>query len=387
MPRFAFQNAASTIPDDSCLKPTKEVQPQRAVLIADDEPSVRRALTRAMERAGYEVLIATDVPGAISVARLHRPRFAVVDLHMPRGSGLDVVRSLKQSPDEVHIMVLSGDPAMQSRVECFDAGAHDYVAKPVYMPELVSRIRAAEKEQDDRRALALEKRRAEQLYIYAKEMASFLAHDLNNGFCVALANLSYLSLHKDVDEECNKAMASTLWVLHRMSALTANFLDIERLEEGELKPRRMMVPLHKLVSDVLVLDHTRQADEVSVRVDCDADLQVYVDGPLLERVLHNIVGNAMRYVNAKGEIAVTVRSYATDLGHEALTIQVSNCGKGIPEATCKKLFDRLDHPRDSKSRRGLGLYFCRLVCEAHGGTIGVTSTKGITTFTLELSCA
>jgi two-component system sensor histidine kinase/response regulator len=353
------------------------------VLIADDDPSVRRMLSRAIERAGYQTLIAADVSEAIEIANEQHPRFALVDLHMPKGSGLDVIRSLRQTLKELHITLLSGDPALQARVDAFDAGADDYLAKPVYVAELIRRLQAAERAQDNRRALAHEKSRAEQLYVYAKEMASFLAHDLNNGFCVALSNVEYLRLD-EVDEQCKDALNATLCVLHRMSVLTDNFLDIERLEEGALIPRRVIVPLHKLASGVLALNHTRRSDDVTTQVDCDPDLQVFVDGPLVERVLHNIVGNAMRYVHTGGEICVAARRNGPN--GELLSLSVSNSGAALRESACLTMFEKFDRSRDGMSRHGLGLYFCRLVCEAHGGSIGVTSENGVTTIALEIPC-
>jgi two-component system sensor histidine kinase/response regulator len=391
MPTLAFKNAASTLANTGGHHDERDTTnfangTQCQVLIADDDPGVRRALTRGMERAGYQALVAADVPEAIALASDNSPSLAVVDLHMPSGSGLDLVRSLKGKAEKLHVTVLSGDPAMQARVDCFDAGADDYVAKPVYMPELISRLRAAEREQQARRALAQEKLRAKQLYVYAKEMASFLAHDLNNGFCIALGNVEFLRFHQDVDEECKKALKATRWVLNRMSALTDNFLDIERLEEGALTPRRALTPLHELMSEVLKLNHTREADDVTATVDCDLDLEVYVDGPLVERTLHNIVGNAMRYVHPGGEIRCAAHTYAADDGTERLIISVANTGPVISKAGCQSIFEKIGPPQDAKSRHGLGLYFCRLACEAHGGTIGVTSAKGRTTFTLDLSC-
>jgi signal transduction histidine kinase len=88
----------------------------------------------------------------------------------------------------------------------------------------------------------------------------------------------------------------------------------------------------------------------------------------MERVVHNLIGNAIRYVSDGG--VVRARASLADDG-ETLTIAIGNNGRPIDPAVQPTIFEKYITSGDRKKRRGMGLYFCRLACEAHGGSIGI----------------
>jgi two-component system KDP operon response regulator KdpE len=112
------------------------------VLVVEDEPDIRRILRVMLEAERYRVVEAETAARADSESRTHKPDLLIVDLGLPDGSGLDVIRRVRTwSP--VPVVVLSARTMEEQKVAALDAGADDYVTKPFGAPELLARIRAA----------------------------------------------------------------------------------------------------------------------------------------------------------------------------------------------------------------------------------------------------
>jgi two-component system KDP operon response regulator KdpE len=112
------------------------------VLVVDDEPQILRALRTSLRAAGYEVTSAGTAADALAAAALQPPEAVILDLILPDGNGTEVCRELRKwtaSP----VIVLSAVGEERDKVEALDAGADDYVTKPVGIDELLARLRAA----------------------------------------------------------------------------------------------------------------------------------------------------------------------------------------------------------------------------------------------------
>ncbi|MDA0164461.1 response regulator transcription factor [Solirubrobacter ginsenosidimutans] len=112
------------------------------VLVVDDEPQILRALRILLRDAGFEVLQAASVEGALDAAAVRPPEAAIIDLVLPDGDGIDITRSLR-GWSEMPILVLSAVGEEDAKVRALEAGADDYVTKPFGPRELVARLEAA----------------------------------------------------------------------------------------------------------------------------------------------------------------------------------------------------------------------------------------------------
>src|SRR5947199_8339995 len=112
------------------------------VLVVDDDPQLREALTRALELDGYDVSTASNGVKALEAVGAHRPDLMVLDVMMPYVGGLDVCRTLRDRKDRLPILVLTARDEVGDRVAGLDAGADDYLTKPFALEELRARIRA-----------------------------------------------------------------------------------------------------------------------------------------------------------------------------------------------------------------------------------------------------
>jgi signal transduction histidine kinase len=335
------------------------------VLVVDDDMVICRQMAAGLASAGYQVVTAHDGARALEQAQETPPDLAIVDLEMPGTNGLDVIRRLKQLfGPAVHIVVMTGHDDEGSHAEAFEAGTDDFVVKPTGMSELKRRLAAATRNQRAFVEVRVAKEAADRRMAYGAEAGALLAHDLNNGLAVALSNLQYLRDVLALDSDQTDALETTVRSLRRMSSLVANFVDIARFEDAAVKPMVTETAVQEVLQSVLEVSATSLARGVTIEIDCEASLAARFDIALVERVLHNLVGNAARYCNQGGTISVTARRW-NDEG--SVEIWVTNTGPQIAENIRPQLFGK--YVRGGGGKRGMGLYFCRLVAEAHGGRI------------------
>jgi signal transduction histidine kinase len=353
------------------------------VLVADDDPRIRRALASSIARLGCEVRTADDGAPAIALGEQTPFDLAVIDIGMPT-SGLEVVRRLKELyGPAIHIEILSGDDDQPTRLAAFDAGADGYLVKPIAINELTRRLIASASRQQAYIAARQAREHADRLLAWGTEAAALLAHDLNNGLAVALSNMTYLSQVLTVNEDEQQALGSTLRALRRMAGLVANFVDIARFEDDALRPRPAPVKIRELLLEVMALHAPSIGRQIRHVVSCEQELTGHFDEALIARVLHNLVGNGLRYCNPGGVIRLAATAWDAGPGEPpGVEITVHNTGPQVPATLAGKLFGKYAQGKDGQ--RGLGLYFCRLACEAHGGSVEHVATPDGPTFILRL---
>ena len=114
----------------------------KTLLIVDDDDSFRNRLSRAMEKKGFEVKNAKTVVDAIKLVRLLLPNFALVDLRLEDGSGLDVVQEINKIRKDIRIVMLTGYGKLPTAVAAVKDGALDYMAKPIDADDVESALLA-----------------------------------------------------------------------------------------------------------------------------------------------------------------------------------------------------------------------------------------------------
>lgn len=113
----------------------------RSILVVEDDERIRSELVDALRAAGYRV----EVTGSLAAARASlstHPDLLLLDLGLPDGDGLDLVRELRDAQSELPVVVLTARDAPEQCVRGLDVGADDYLVKPVHLPELLARLRS-----------------------------------------------------------------------------------------------------------------------------------------------------------------------------------------------------------------------------------------------------
>ncbi len=114
------------------------------LLLVDDDPTFSRVLAEALARRGFDVAVAHRVEEAVQVAGEHPPAYAIVDLNMPGGSGLTLVKRLHEADTRTRILVLTGYASIATAVEAIKLGAIHYLAKPADADEIVAALNQGE---------------------------------------------------------------------------------------------------------------------------------------------------------------------------------------------------------------------------------------------------
>jgi len=114
------------------------------ILVADDDPRLQRLTQYTLEQQGFRVLVASDGPEALDIAKRELPDLILLDVMMPTLDGFEVLRRLRRDPRTQHIIVifLTSKAEVVDKVRAFDAGANDYLVKPIDMTELEARVRS-----------------------------------------------------------------------------------------------------------------------------------------------------------------------------------------------------------------------------------------------------
>ncbi|TXH79603.1 MAG: ActR/PrrA/RegA family redox response regulator transcription factor, partial [Rhizobium sp.] len=120
----------SAAPHMGAKDATAHIGPDATLLIVDDDGPFLRRLARAMETRGFDVETAESVAEGVTKSKANPPKYAVVDLRLGDGNGLDVIEAIRQRRDDTHIVVLTGYGNIATAVTAVKLGALDYLAKP-----------------------------------------------------------------------------------------------------------------------------------------------------------------------------------------------------------------------------------------------------------------
>ena len=209
-------------------------------------------------------------------------------------------------------------------------------------------------------------------------LSQMLVHDLRTPLTTLLGPLQLLEAERlgPLDSVQKEVVSMSAQSGQRLLGMVNGLLDISKLEAGELKLHRETFAL----GDVLrcAQSEVRREDDTStapVKLDAPDDLKLCADRDLIERVVINLLGNALKFTPADG--LVSLRAFELP---SVVRVEVEDTGAGIPSQYLERIFDKFGQveTRGSghKSSTGLGLTFCKLAVEAHGGTIGVRSEVG-----------
>jgi PAS domain S-box-containing protein len=216
-----------------------------------------------------------------------------------------------------------------------------------------------------------------------EEFLSALAHDLKNPL-TTVRGQTQLQLRRlrrgeaPDTERLATAFEAIDTAAARMNRLLDELGDITRLRSGhEIELRREQTDLVALARRTAE-EHDRIADRHAIRLATpEAELTGFWDGPRLERVLANLIGNAVKYSPAGGKITVRVAREESDVGQTAI-FSVEDQGVGIPASDLHFVFERFRRAGNVESfaGSGIGLAGAKRIVELHGGTIAVASTEG-----------
>jgi two-component system, sensor histidine kinase and response regulator len=238
--------------------------------------------------------------------------------------------------------------------------------------------------------IAAKNARLEELEKIRDGLAHMIVHDMRNPLTgiqtfLELALMDTQNLAAAQKERIELGL-HLCWELNRM---IQNLLDIGKMEEGKLQLNCETTAVPDLIREVLNrFALTAKMTKVALSFSAKGDLpSAAVDRSIVTRVITNLVDNAIRYSPTDAEISIGLEFVPEE---RALCLSVQDSGRGLPAEYHKKIFDKFEQVRlkeegDRAGNSGLGLSFCKMAVEAHGGKIWVESEglgKGCTFKTL-----
>lgn len=346
------------------------------VLVVDDDASVREAFQAILAADNHEVSFATNGAEALAELQKHVPDVILLDVMMPQMDGYEVCRRLKGDHRLAHVPVVLVTvlESKEDLVRGLDAGADEFLTKPVAAVELRARVRSMLriKSQHDRLKAALKTR---------EDLANMIVHDMRAPLNVMMVHAEWLAKTDNAAAGGQKRAEAILSQAERVNAFLNDMLMLAKLEAGKLILSRAALDVGELVS-AMELEHRAVAESrgISFSVERPAGARyVMLDPTLFGRVLDNLLSNAVKYSKTGDTVRLVIR-YTEKAGSRpaGIRIEVQDQGPGIPDPEKARIFEQfeiIEQRQRGVSQIGLGLSFSKLAVEAHGGRISVVDNQ------------
>jgi signal transduction histidine kinase len=356
------------------------IQGKAKILVVDDNLENRALAQATLEDEDYEVVTAAGGEEGLQLFETEKPDCVLLDIRMPGTDGFAVCSRIRKLPTggDTPVIFLTALRDVSAFDEALRAGGDDFLTKPCRPTELVIRVQAALKLRrmgaELRESYELVRRQRDSLMrlkLQQERLTGFVVHDLKNPVNSLDLHAQLLLRDPQLSASARDSALRIRGEARSLLRLVLNLLDISKSEEGQLTPRRTGIDLEALVSEVLDAHALTARTSGVTLAQTVAVRSLRADADLLRRVIENLLDNAIRHAPENSE----VRLSATTEG-ELVEIRVADRGPGIAPEMRDKIFERYvrvesGDRRVTRTGRGLGLAFCKLAVEAHGGSIWV----------------
>lgn len=354
------------------------------ILLADDDRNNIELMKAILQRLNGEIETAANGCEALEKVKSFCPDIILLDVMMPEMDGYEVCARLKQEPDTLHIPVIMITTLSdrESRLKGLNAGADDFVSRPVDGIELLARIGNFLKMKEYRDEIRAKNSELERLQAFKKDLSDMIVHDLKGPLTCIQGYIQIAVMKNEEDKVLLGYLSSAQDACNSLLSMLNMLLDVGSMEDGKMPVNKAPLnagDLLRKVRDLFVPVAERDAKQVLVVA--DDRLSIHGDADLLERVLQNLLSNALRHVESgSGEVSLA----AVEDNGKAL-FSVSDNGRGVAAGFHRKIFEKYEQAGNSAvvtgkgqhgKNKGLGLHFCKLAVEAHGGEIWVESEEG-----------
>lgn len=354
-------------------------RPVGDILVVDDQAANLEILTTMLKECGHQVRPVNDGRLAIEAARRQPPDLILLDINMPSMDGYQVCAVLKADPRlaKIPVIFVSANTDIFDKVTAFSFGGVDYVTKPFQFEEVEARVETHLELHQKRKELEKNYAALAELESLRDSLVHMMVHDLRSPLTALVASLDFLKSGADsLNEEQRDDIEEALKAAKRMVLMVTGVLDVNKLEAGKMTLNPSSCDAKELAREVMDglsgLVEGREFSLVSPKEGTPAVL----DRGLIYRVLQNLLANALKFTPSPGG-RVEVKAETIP---EGVRFEVKDNGPGIPaehQAAIFEKFGRVDGSLDTGVySTGLGLSFCKLAVEAHGGQIGVESQVG-----------
>jgi two-component system, sensor histidine kinase and response regulator len=345
--------------------------PLGTVLVVDDQEIARVMLSETLRSFGYHVVVASNGQMALDRAIQNQPHAVLLDVVMPDLDGFEVCRRLKQHPETgaIPVLMVTALSDSASRLRGIEAGADDFLSKPIEPDEIRLRVRNACRMKhlyDETRNALVDLRVLEE---QRDGLVHMVAHDMRSPATTIMGYLELLEtkLKAHLGPEHKRMFDTCHGQCQRLNGMIGDMLDLSRMERVGLPLKRQLVAVQDLITAAI-----HQLGPRSERVVLAQEVtgKVHADANTVQRVIINLLDNALAYSPKSEKVRVGV----VDAG-DRWRFEITDAGPGIPQEHRERLFEKFVRGSTGENARrsiGLGLAFCKLAVQAHDGTIGIS---------------
>lgn len=371
-------------------EPNTEQKKDPVILVVDDTEDNLDLLEFALKRKPVEMIRANSGMECLSLASEKQPDVILLDIQMPEMDGFETLKRLRDNPATAKIPVIFLT-AQRKEPESIEKGllmgVDEYLTKPIDTDELLVRTKT----------LVRIKRMEAELERTKADFMAMLVHDLRSPLAGIKDVIEFFrELEKtggDLTPDHFNLLAASQESAERMLQLINNLLDLSKFEAGSITLNKEPLSVRNIVGKAAKqMEFQFRQRNITVRTDVAENLpEVTADASKISQVLMNLLSNALKFSGTGGTVTIAATAAHEPDGagrQEVVAIAVSDTGMGIPQEEIPGIFQRYKQASTARRVRqkgtGLGLAICKLIVEAHGGRIGVTSEPGKTTFRFTL---
>ena len=367
---------------------------QSTILIVDDEPNVIEIISYFLKEQGYQIISAENGGDALSMVESHYPDVIILDVVMPDLSGIEVCRRLKSEDGTRYLPVIlvTAREDTTSRIRGKEAGADDFLDKPVNELELLTRVQsllrtkmlfeqveASNRELESRVQERTSELRAASLKLAELDRAKSniianISHELRSPLQQIKSAVSLLTGEDLPQRQADVVQDTVDSAVDTLVNLVEDMIALGQATEFHIERIMLSHVIHQAITQASLAHRNRSADIVS---EVEESLPpVEGDARALTRVLFHLIDNAIKF-SSDGTVVV-IRAGRVEDGRVRLSVE--DRGTGISEDSREHIFDLFFQADDSATRRhsgaGIGLALVKLVLDGHGLDVYVEGEEG-----------
>jgi signal transduction histidine kinase len=348
--------------------------PRSKILIVDDELSMRIKLENMLNEEGYEIMSVAKGSDLLTELPEFQADLILLDVLLPDVDGFELCRRVKSNSRFQHIPIilitaLNGKKVL---VQGLESGADDFLQKPVSKLELRARVRS----------MLRIKRQYDELEATLKireELSNMIVHDMSSPIISVLLHTTLLEEAITEPESLNHLRMIRL-AADRLDSFVNDMLVMAKMEQSKLRLNLTRVDVNQLASDAQQhFNIIAQSKNIRLIMELPKNpLEMSIDSNLFRRVIANLLANALQYSPNDTTVKLCLEKIEGSDNKPHLYMQVVDEGHGIPEEYRTRIFEKfevVELKRKGVSQIGLGLTFCKMAVDAHGGKIFVESNR------------